>query len=98
VTIEWYGGNGASILDDSRHSTHWTGEYLGPSTPAPPECQSEGQTFEYPGSCRDYYLCDSNLVATKTSCCPDVWVEDASSCLPEDLINVDEVCPPEESC
>ena len=54
VTIEWSGRNGAYIVDDSNyHHTHWTGEYLGPSTPAPPECQTVGQTFEYPGSCRN---------------------------------------------
>lgn len=43
VTIEWDGYNDAYIYDDDNHYTHWTGEYLGPSTPAPPECQSEGQ-------------------------------------------------------
>ena len=43
VTIEWAGYGGAYIVESSSHYTHWTGEYLGPSTPAVPECQSEGQ-------------------------------------------------------
>jgi len=99
VTIEWVGGNGASIVDDPpTHRTHWTGEYLGPSMPTPPECQSEGQTFEYPGSCRDYYLCDSNLVASKTSCCPDIYVAEAEACLPEEMVTLGEICPSEDTC
>ena len=99
VTIEWSGRNGAYIVDDSNyHHTHWTGEYLGPSTPPPPECQTVGQTFEYPGSCRNYYLCDADLHAEKWSCCPDVYVADAGGCLPEDLIAIDEVCPSEDDC
>ena len=43
VTIEWTGYNGAYIYDNSDHYTHWAGEYLGPSVPSLPECQSEGQ-------------------------------------------------------
>merc|ERR1712154_410091 len=98
VTIEWTGYNGAYIYDNSDHYTHWAGEYLGPSVPSLPECQSEGQTFEYPGSCREYYQCDSNLVASKMSCCPDVWVVEAEACLPEDLVTVEELCPSEDVC
>ena len=45
VTVEWEGyGTGAFIDEyDSGHHTYWTGEYLGPSAAAEPECQSEGQ-------------------------------------------------------
>ena len=47
VSIELDGTGGVDRAyihnSDKYHYTHWTGEYLGPSTPPPPECQSEGQ-------------------------------------------------------
>ena len=46
VTIEWEGYGTGAFLDEYQNSgyhTHWTGEYLGPSTAAMPVCQSEGQ-------------------------------------------------------
>ena len=46
VTIEWEGYGTGAFIDEYQNSgyhTHWTGEYLGPSTAALPECQSEGQ-------------------------------------------------------
>ena len=44
VTIEWAGVGDAYIREDYKsYYTHWTAEYLGPSTPAPPVCQAEGE-------------------------------------------------------
>ena len=97
VTIEvtFYGG---AYIADYPGSTHWTGVYMGPSTPAIPECQYVGQVFEFPGSCRNYYYCGSDRTVSKNSCCPGVFVAEAEACLPEDLVNVGEICPSEDVC
>ena len=57
-----------------------------------------GQTLQYPGSCRKYYLCNSDLVATEMSCCPGVYDQDTEACLPEDLVNIENICPSEDVC
>ena len=47
VTVTWEGYKGAYIYDSpGSHYTHWTVEYLGPSTPAPPVCQAEGEVSD----------------------------------------------------
>ena len=53
VTIEFEKRNGSVFLGGDKYkSNHWTGLYLGPSTPPLPQCIFAGQMFEYPGSCR----------------------------------------------
>ena len=99
VTIEFFNGGDVYLQDSSgRKSTHWTGVYMGLSTPAIPECQYVGQVFEFPGSCRDYYYCGPDGTVSKNSCCPDVFVAEAQACLPEDLVVVEEICPSEDAC
>ena len=98
ATIEWQGTDDAYIADSSNKYTHWTAEYLGQSTPSIPECEYVGQVFEYPGSCRYYYNCNSDGTVSKNSCCPDVFVADDEACLSEDLVVVEEICHSEDTC
>ena len=98
VTIEFSGAEGGDISGTDYKYTHWTGVYMGPSTPAIPECEYVGQVFEFPGSCRDYYYCGPDGTVSKNSCCPDVFVAEAQACLPEDLVVVEEICPSEDAC
>ena len=68
-----------------------------PTTPPPPECEGNaGQTFEYPGSCRDYFLCLEDGTSVVYSCCPKVYNPNQDSCVPEevggDLCSEDDVC------
>ena len=66
------------------------------TTPPPPECEYSGQTFEYPGSCRDYFLCQEDGNAVVFNCCPYVYNPYQDSCVPEevggDLCGEDDVC------
>ena len=98
VATEWDGAGYAYITDDGDKYTHWTGQYLGPATSRPPQCEYAGQTFEYPGSCRQYYLCQEDGSIDVVDCCPDVYVSDAAACLPEDFVLVDAVCHSEDVC
>ena len=97
VTVQFDGSS--SLLDtDPFDYTHFVGEYLGDPTPALPECEYPGQTFQYPGSCRQYWFCQSDGTVDILDCCPDVYVPDAETCLSEDLIVVGEVCPADDTC
>ena len=95
VTMEW---DGSGYIYDSSRRTHWTGEFLGSGVPLPPACEFTGQTFEYPGSCRKYWLCLADGTVDVFDCCPDVYVPDAQTCLSEDLVIVDAVCHSEDVC
>ena len=72
--------------------------YLGLGTPELPECEYPGQMFQYPGSCRKYWLCLADGTVEVQDCCPDVYLPDAEACLSEDLIVVDTVCHSEDMC
>ena len=104
VTLEWTPGGGDPFLyGNIDKPTHWSAVYLGPSTPPVPECEYAGQVFEYPGSCRDYYQCGADGSVSKLSCCPgNVFVEEEAFtkivCVPEDFIDIDEVCHSEDTC
>ena len=98
VSIEWdtiginFIGNGFGIF------AQWTGMYLGSGDPLPPKCENNGQTFEYPGSCRKYYQCKSDSTADVVDCCPDIYVHKAKVCLPENLVKKDSVCHYKDKC
>ena len=99
VTIEFAPSGGAYLRDTAdRIYTHWTGTYMQSGAVAPPECQYTGQTFEYPGSCRKYWICKADGTADVFDCCPDVYVPDAEACLSEDVVVVDAVCHSEDVC
>jgi len=98
VTIEWKGGDSALLHSDSDKYIHWTGTYMQSGTVVPPTCEYTGQTFEYPGSCRKYWLCLADGSIDVYDCCPDVYVPDAEACLSEDLVIVDAVCHSEDVC
>ena len=96
VTIEW-DGYGFIYGSNSKYS-HFTGEYLGNAGPFPPVCEYPGQTFQYPGSCRQYWLCESDGTVDVLDCCPDVYLPDADACVSEDVVVVDSVCHSEDMC
>ena len=96
VTIEW--GDEGYIYGASPKYAHFTGEYLGNTGPALPECEYPGQTFQYPGSCRKYWLCQSDGTVDIMDCCPDVYLPDADTCVSEDVVVVDSVCHSEDIC
>ena len=104
ISIAW-GASGGASLDGGGHHIHFTGEYVASSALAPPQCETTGQTFEYPGSCRMYYLCltAGNITfASLQNCCeynsPDlaVWDPILEACIPEDdggyLCNDEDIC------
>ena len=98
VTIDFDPESAGSFLDDKSKYTHWTGTYMQSGTAKPPECEYTGQTFEYPGSCRKYWLCLDDGTVDVFDCCPDVYVADAGACLSEDAVIVDAVCHSEDVC
>ena len=98
VTVEWSGYNGAYILGDETKGTHWTGVYLGSSNHGLPDCEYPGQTLEYPGSCRFYYLCLEDGLVGGRSCCPGVYSPTVQGCVSEDEADVESLCPSEDDC
>ena len=96
VTIEWT--DTGFIKGSSFKYSHFTGEYLGNTGPALPECEYPGQTFQYPGSCRKYWLCQSDGTVDVLDCCPDVYLPDTDACVSEDVVVVDSVCHSEDVC
>ena len=101
ITITWYGddeGNRYIMSATENKSSHFTGEYLGNTGPTPPECEFPGQTFQYPGSCRQYWLCQTDGTVDIMDCCPDVYLPDADACVSEDLVIVDSICHSEDIC
>ena len=98
VTVEWGGYNGAYIVGDETKGTHWTGAYLGSSTPTFPTCDYPGQSHEYPGSCRWYYICEEDVGTHWTfglrSCCPGVYSPTAHACVADE----GSLCPSEDNC
>jgi len=100
VTIEFAPSGGAHLFSSADEIyTHWTGTYMQSGSATPPECQYTGQTFEYPGSCRKYWLCLADGTVDVFDCCPDgVYMADAGACLSEDVVIVDAVCHSEDVC
>ena len=97
ITLEWY-GEGTITGGSQGQDSHFTGEYLGNTGPTPPECEYPGQTFQYPGSCRQYWLCQTDGTVDILDCCPDVYLPDADACVSEDLVIVDNICHSEDIC
>ena len=64
VTIEW---DGDGVISGAAKYAHFTGEYLGNTGPSPPVCEYPGQTFQYPGSCRQYWICQSDVRRPQSS-------------------------------
>ena len=98
VTVEWSGYNGAYILGDESKGTHWTGVYLGSGTLPLPDCQYPGQTLEYPGSCRFYYICMADGLVGVRSCCPGLYSPTDHVCVSEDEADVENICHSEDVC
>ena len=99
VTIEFEGHDGTFLVDAGGYKhNRWSGSYLGPGTPALPECQFVGQTFEYPGSCRLYYLCLSDGTIGTMSCCPGIYSPSAKACISEEEGDVDFLCNASDVC
>ena len=91
LTVEWEGANGAYLSEGSKlystnrakKYTHFTGQLLGSAALSPPQCEFTGQTFEYPGSCRKYYICLADGTVELADCCPDVYNPIEKSCVSE---------------
>ena len=95
ISITWSGNGGAS-LDGGGHHVHFTGEYVASSELAPPQCEYTGQTFEYPGSCRMYYLCLADGTIELNDCCPGVFNPIEETCISEDAAEY--LCNEEDTC
>lgn len=99
ITIEFNSNDCIYLFDTSYYKyTHFTGKFLGNLTPPLPNCEFPGQTFQYPGSCRQYWLCQSDSTVDILDCCPDFYVPDAEACLGEDEVVVDSICPADDTC
>ena len=83
VTVEWSGENGVDLDSDVNKYTHFTGQFLGSGNLTPPECEFTGQSFEYPGSCRKYYICLADGTIELNDCCPDVYDPTVEACVTE---------------
>lgn len=99
VTIEWTGRDSSTyIFEDEARYTHFTGAYMGSGLPTPPACEFSGQTFEYPGSCRLYYVCGVDGSIAVADCCPGVYSPylKPPPCVSEDeapsICNSEDVC------
>ena len=97
VEILWT-GDGDAVLYTLASGVHWTGMYLGSGALTPPMCQFDGQTYEYPGSCRLYYQCPNDGPIEVASCCPGVYSPSAEACISEDEADVGALCPPKDLC
>ena len=99
VTLEWdnLGGDGQIYSNAHNATAHFTGEYLGNKDPSPPVCEYPG-TFQYPGSCRQYWACQSDGTTEIGNCCPGVYLPDAEACISEDVVIVESVCHSEDIC
>ena len=82
VSITWSGTGG--LYSDPSIPIHFTGHNLASSTLVPPQCEYTGQTFEYPGSCRKYYLCRADGTIELNDCCPGVFDPVGESCIPDE--------------
>lgn len=99
VRIRWVGtGSTPGELFAENRDMRWTGMYLGSGVLTPPPCQFDGQTYEFPGSCRLYYQCPNDGPIEITSCCPGLYSPSAGACISEDEANVDAVCAPLDIC
>ena len=98
VMIFWSKKDNVFITSNSNTFVHFTGHNIGSSTLIPPHCEYPGQTFEYPGSCRKYYLCLTDGTIELNDCCPNgVFDPVEETCIPElsdgsDLCNNDDTC------
>ena len=87
-----------TILYSENRETRWTGTYLGRGVPTPPFCQFDGQTHEFPGSCRLYWLCGNDGPIGIESCCPGAYSPSAGTCISEEEADADAVCAPLDVC
>ena len=104
VTVQFTGsycnsGNNIELGDNGGYFyTHFVGEYLGDLWPEVPECEFPGQTFQYPGSCRQYWFCQPDGTVDILDCCPDVYDPNAGACLSEDQVVIEDICPAGDMC
>ena len=98
VQIEFDGDGGSTLFSVSRN-IRWTGTYLGSGVPTPPMCEYDGQTYEFPGSCRLYYLCPNDGPIEITSCCPGgVYSPSVGGCVSEEEAEFESLCAPLDIC
>merc|ERR1712038_398403 len=97
IRIIWE-GEGDAVLFATDRETHWSGTYLGPGVPTAPMCQFDGQTYEFPGSCRLYWKCPNDGPIEIASCCPGAYAPSAQACIDEDEADVDAICAPLDIC
>ena len=100
VRIRWMGDadDFDAVLFSENRDTRWTGTYLGSGVPTPPPCQFDGQTYEFPGSCRLYYLCPDDGPIEITSCCPGIYSPSTGTCISEDEADVGALCASLDIC
>ena len=84
VSIQWANSEGAYLYSNINTHVHFTGHKLASATLVPPQCEYTGQTFQYPGSCRKYYLCLADGTMELGDCCPDVFDPAGEVCVPEE--------------
>lgn len=96
VTLEYEGDQTTVLESDADKYVHFTGEYVAPASVFPPQCEETGQTFEYPGSCRKYYLCEANGTIELLDCCPDAFDPTSEACVSEDESG--NLCNEEDTC
>ena len=84
VNIQWDGNDGAYLRSNANSFVHFTGHNIASSTLVLPQCEYTGQTFEYPGSCRKYYLCLADGTIELDDCCPDVFDPVGEICVSEE--------------
>ena len=98
VSIYWSKKDDLFLNSNSNTFVHFTGHNVASSMLVPPQCEYTGQTFEYPGSCRKYYLCLADGTIELSNCCPNgVFDPIGETCIPElsdgsDLCNDDDTC------
>ena len=99
VTIEFeapVGRGYVSLESDGGKYVHFTGQLLGSAAIYPPQCEFTGQSFEYPGSCRKYYICLADGTVDIFDCCPDVYSPVNKACVSEADGNY--LCHDEDNC
>ena len=102
VRIRWMGDadDFDAVLFSENRDTRWTGTYLGSGVPTPPDCYDG--TYEFPGSCRLYYLCREGSISIE-SCCPGIFSPSPGAggngtCIAEDEADVGDLCAPLDIC
>ena len=96
VSLRWEGSDPVYLFSNINAYVHFTGHKLAPFTVALPKCSYTGQTFEFPGSCRKYYLCLADGSVELEDCCPDVFDPIREICVSEE--DGGDLCSDNDTC